>query len=238
MLMTENIVYEDKHIIVCHKPSGIATQTSRLGEPDMVSDIKNYLGNPYTAVIHRLDQPVEGILVFAKTKEAAAELCRQNMEKKYYAAVFADKHEILQIKARNDRHTLINYLLKNGRENTSKVVNKEVKDAKKAELDYHIIDTYDNVEIGNKMAALLEVNLKTGRHHQIRVQMSNAGMPLLGDWKYGSEESMQISRNNNIREICLCAYSLSFTHPFTKKRMDFSIIPRGKSWKTFFPVNP
>lgn len=238
MLMTENILYEDKHIIVCHKPSGIATQTSRLGEPDMVSDIKNYLGNPYTAVIHRLDQPVEGILVFAKTKEAAAELSRKNMDKKYYAVVCSDYNGILQQKVGNEKHTLINYLLKNGKENISKVVTKEVKDAKKAELDYQVISIYDNLEKDGKVTALLEVHLKTGRHHQIRVQMGNAGMPLLGDWKYGSEESIEMSRSLHIKEICLCAYHLSFIHPVTKKRMDSTIVPRGNSWKQFFPVNP
>ena len=176
MLMTENILYDDKHIIVCHKPSGIATQTSKLGEPDMVSDIKNYLSNPYTAVIHRLDQPVEGILVFAKTKEAAAKLGNQNMDKRYYAVVCSKKIDILQQKTGKEKHTLINYLLKNGRENTSKVVTENVKDAKRAELDYQIIKRYDNVEKGDKAALLLEVHLKTGRHHQIRAQLQKRGV--------------------------------------------------------------
>lgn len=231
MLLTEDILYEDKQIIVCRKLSGIATQTAKLGEPDMVSNIKNYLGTPYAAVIHRLDQPVEGILVFAKTKEAAAGLSRQSMDKRYYAVIWTEsKH--------SKKDVLIDYLLKAGKENISKVVSQEIKDAKRAELEYRIIRFYEDMAAGDRMPAMAEVCLRTGRHHQIRIQMANAGMPLLGDWKYGTEDSIAVSRNINMKEIALCAYHLGFYHPLTNKKINVTIIPKGMAFKSFLPVNP
>ena len=260
-LAKEDILYEDNYIIVCRKRAGIATQTARLGEPDLESALKNYWKIPYVAVIHRLDQPVEGILAFARTREAAAGLSRQSagqvMNKKYYAVAMMDKPGggFLTEEVRG-KNILVDYLQRNGRENTSRVVSKDAKDAKRAELTYEVLAEKDGfpgqAESGErgkdagaaqagreirKRIALLRVQLKTGRHHQIRVQMAHAGMPLLGDSKYGSEESKDYSRRMGIKNIALCAYSLDFLHPVTGKKMNFEITPKGNGFCPFFPVN-
>ena len=250
---SNRILYEDNDIIVCHKPAGIATQTARVGQADMVSEITNYLamaakGNaagcgtgkkvghtdgrgPYVGVVHRLDQPVEGVLVFAKTRYAAAELSRQNtenrMEKYYYAVVCGQEFEPDGI--------LTDYLLKDGRTNTSRVVPSEVKDAKKAVLNYRVVTKMAYMEKteaeSSHSIALVEIRLHTGRHHQIRVQMSHAGMSLLGDYKYADAETMKISDRMHIKDIALCAYRLSFLHPRTGKRLQFQIDPESKSFQ-------
>lgn len=267
-LVKEDILYEDSSVIVCRKRAGLATQTARLGEPDLESALKNYWKTPYVAVIHRLDQPVEGILVFARTKETAAALSRQNagqvMNKKYYAAVMLDAPgEAAKMKSgpcpgngraedffvpSGEENILVDYLQKNGKENTSKVVDRGVKDGKRAELVYEVLALKDVVSVqtmlkesgngaGRKQIALLRVRLKTGRHHQIRVQMANAGMPLLGDGKYGSEESKGYSSRMGIKNIALCAYSLEFIHPITGRKMNFEITSNGNGFCSFFPVN-
>ena len=233
-LSKEDILYEDQEIIVCHKTAGIATQTARLGEPDMVSMLKNYLKTDYIAVVHRLDQPVEGILVFAKTKKAAANLSSQNagqtMNKQYYAAVWMPEEE-----AETQKGVLVDYLLKDGKTNTSKVVNAQTPEAKRAELSYEIVKTQKLETDGKK--ALVRIALKTGRHHQIRVQMANAGMPLMGDAKYASEEFKAFSREQRIKNVALCAYRLEFLHPMTGKRMEFQAEPMGEAFRSFLPVN-
>lgn len=253
------ILYEDRDIIVCHKAAGIATQTSRVGQADMVSEVMNHLsrpgggGMPYVGVVHRLDQPVEGILVFARNKSAAAGLSRQitevQTEKYYYAVVCGHSFE--------QQGDLEDYLLKDGRTNTSSVVPPEVKDAKRALLHYEIIaqrnaqvvtgaeeyregqvsgngggrPEYEENTAGECKIALARIRLYTGRHHQIRVQMSHAGMSLLGDYKYADAETAKISKKLQIKETALCAYRLSFLHPVTGKRMDFRIRPEGKCFR-------
>lgn len=228
--MTDSdILFEDKEIIVCRKRAGIPTQTSRIGEPDMESMLKNYLGTPYIGIIHRLDQPVEGLLVFAKTRNAAAKLNAQNkkhiMNKSYYAtAVLSEKAET------GVGHTLTDYLVKDGKENISKVAAESTPGAKRAELSYRIMKTEQAAD--GLWIALVRVGLVTGRHHQIRVQLSNAGMPLLGDKKYGSSVSKDLSRKKGVRDVALCAYRLEFFHPATGREMCFEIEPSGG-----FPVN-
>lgn len=244
--MNQNrILYEDNDIIVCHKPAGIATQTMRVGQADMVSEIANYLTHgkktpdgrklkdatekrpdngigksPYVGVIHRLDQPVEGILVFAKNKQAAADLSRQaageKMKKEYLALVCGRDMQ--------QSGELTDYLLKDGKTNTSRVVPAEVKGAKEARLSYEILWE-------KSPEALVKICLHTGRHHQIRVQMANAGMPLLGDHKYAGEEVLALSDKLGIRETALCAYRLAFTHPKTGKHMQFAIRPEGAAFR-------
>lgn len=223
------ILYEDKDVIVCHKPAGIATQTARVGQADMVSELTNYfkavdtnLKIPlYVGVIHRLDQPVEGILVFAKNKAAAADLSRQAagdvMEKEYLAVVCG--------KSFSRAGELRDYLLKDGKTNLSRIVPPEVKGAKEARLSYEILSE------GPSGTALARIRLYTGRHHQIRVQMANAGMPLLGDRKYAGETTVALSLRLGVREIALCAYRLSFIHPETGKRMRFEIEPEGMAFQ-------
>lgn len=254
------IIFQDEDILVCAKPARVATQTSRVSEPDLVSILKNELykqdrtKEPYLAVIHRLDQPVSGLLVFAKTKAAAADLSgqlqRDSFSKDYLALVskMPEKKE----------DTLVDWLLKDGRTNISCVVPEGTADAKRAELAYEVMDerfvkeltkTAGQMAGGRKSiaipegTALIQVHLKTGRHHQIRVQMSHAGYPLVGDAKYNQEtaggrlnrdtektsESARSERRRSIGsrpgQIALCAYHLKFRHPKTKKNMEFTICP-------------
>lgn len=243
-LKIEDILYEDQQMLIYHKPSGIATQTARLGEQDAVSLVKNYLKEPYAAVIHRLDQPVEGILVFAKTKQAAAALSAaqhgRDMEKKYYAAVSVSMENLKPLSHAPDKRetVLVDYLVKNARNNTSSIAGKNEKDAKRAELSFRIIKVQTQQAADNRIPVLMEVILRTGRHHQIRVQLAHAGMPLLGDSKYGDEASLRMSRSMGIDSVALCACSLTLLHPLTKKKMNVSIVPKGKAFQLFLPINP
>lgn len=236
--MEKNIVFEDEHIIVIYKPAGIATQTARLGQQDMVSELKNYLsgkpeykgkGEPYLGLVHRLDQPVAGILVFAKTREAASSLSRQitngTFHKYYYSVIFG--------KPQKDKGRLEDYLYKDGRANLSLVVKKEFPEAKKAVLDYKLVRTLMALEVRQEVS-LLEIELFTGRHHQIRVQMANAGMPLLGDNKYGTESSRQFSRETGCRNVALYACKLEFKHPYTGKNVCYIKQPEEEIFLPFF----
>ena len=207
-----NILYEDEEVIVCEKPTGVAAQTRRLGQADMESLLKNYRAGkgeqPYIGVVHRLDQPVRGVMVFAKTKEAAADLSRQvqtRMADKFYYAVTDGVPE-------QKKGTLEDYLLRDGKTNTSKVVSKSTEGAKSARLDYE-------VTAQNKTNAILRIQLDTGRHHQIRVQLANAGIPIVGDAKYNFKETMTRSGKG----LLLCSYKIGFKHPKTHKKMEFEI---------------
>lgn len=210
--MNLSILYEDEDIIVCRKPAGVAVQTKRLGQADMESLLKNYrVGKgevPYIGVVHRLDQPVEGVMVFAKTKEAAASLSRQ------IAAKLTDKYYYAMVdgvpKAR--KGTLEDYLLRDGRTNTSAVVKRGTREAKRAELSYEVLE-----QKGER--AILRIRLETGRHHQIRVQLSHAGMPIVGDRKYNFKENMTPSGG----QLALCSYQLGLKHPKTHKNLTFEI---------------
>lgn len=181
--MNLKILFEDTHVIVCYKPAGVPTQTSKIGSQDMVSILKNYLyknqkekKEPYVAVIHRLDQPVEGILVFGKTPFAAKELSAQMQGAgfgKYYQAVVCGKFEEKSGK-------LEHYMVKDGRVNLSKVCDPSIKDAKRAVLFYEVEE--EGLEDGEERS-LVNIKLETGRHHQIRVQMAAAGCPIWGRCK-------------------------------------------------------
>lgn len=221
----ENILYEDKEILVCRKPSGMPVQAAGIGTMDMESALKNYLAQkkpgkmPYLAVIHRLDQPVEGVLVFAKTSGAAGNLSKQIMAGgagKYYLAVTEGKPE-------TPEGTLTDYLKKNGRANMSQAVPANTPGAKKAILHYKVLD---QKEINGKIRTLLKIKLETGRHHQIRVQLSHAGMPLLGDRKYNPSGERGTS-------LGLCSCSLEFKHPKTGKQMKFETEPQGSAFLDF-----
>lgn len=236
--MQKNIIYEDESMIVVHKPAGIATQTARVGQRDMVSEMKNYLSGkpeyggkkePYLGVVHRLDQPVSGILVFAKTKEAAAGLSRQissgRMHKYYYAVVCGVPPA--------EEQQLEDYLYKEGKTNRSLIVKEGFPDAKKAKLSYKKIRTMMILENGQEVT-LVEVRLFTGRHHQIRAQLAHHNMPLLGDSKYGSEDSRFLDREIGCRDVALCAYKLILQHPVTRKEMVFERQPREEIFLPFF----
>ena len=214
------ILYEDETIIVIRKPAGLATQSAKVGEPDAVSELKKYLAengqkNPYIGVVHRLDQPVEGLLVFAKTKDAAAGLTKQlsagTLNKNYYALVCG--------KPDGDSGELVDYLVKE--QSMAKVVPDGTPEAKKAVLQYKVLKRMP------EGLALLDIHIDSGRFHQIRVQMSHAGMPLLGDRKYGSEASVAFSNDVGVKFVALYAYRLEFKHPITKKAMNYELQPEG-----------
>lgn len=219
------ILYEDNDIIVCHKPEGIPVQSARLVQKDMVSILNNYLPEP-VRVVHRLDQPVEGVIVFAKTKKAAAELSRQIAEgsmKKVYQAVCC-----ITEKAQQDLnpeigkiYSLTDYLVKNAKTNTSAVAKQGDKDAKRAELSFTVLDIAFPY-------LLAEIHLKTGRHHQIRVQMANAGLPLYGDRKYHVQQQEFMWGGP-----ALCAASLSFYHPVSGEKLAFKVNPEKEIFSRY-----
>ena len=218
--MKTEIIMEDEHIIICRKPAGIATQTDKIGQKDVLSELKNYLRRPYLGLVHRLDQPVEGLLVFAKTQEAAAKLSKQlathHMNKKYYAVVSGE--------GLADEGILVDYLKKDGKSNTSAVVSQKEKDAKRAELSYRVVKRTEEL-------AWIEVTLVTGRHHQIRVQMAHAGYPLLGDSKYGNDNSVSLTQKYQVKNVALCAYCLEIQHPVTQKKMTYVAKPAADIFK-------
>ena len=210
-----DIIFEDESILVCYKPAGIATQTKSVGEKDMLSLVNNYLaGNneaPTAHVVHRLDQPVEGIMVFAKTAEAANKLTKQITEhtfrKKYYAIINRESFP--------DEGELVDYLVKDNRTNLSKVVKETDPRAKKAILRYRVVEQWDDRK-------LLDIDLYTGRHHQIRAQLASRTAPILGDVKYGG-----VSTGHN---LALCSYFIGFNHPVTGERMGFNVRPKGEEF--------
>lgn len=216
------IIYEDTHVIVCVKPGGVPTQTKKIGCPDMVSILKNHIreqgvNDPYLGVVHRLDQPVCGVMVFAKSKKAAKELSRQLNESgfgKYYRALVEKTPE-------KPEGTLENYMVKDGKTNTSRLCSKDTKDSKIARLRYKIIneDTkmFTKEDYSDSKCVEIAIKLDTGRHHQIRVQMAGMGCPIVGDRKYNPNGKYS-------KSLCLCAYCLSFTHPVTNKQLSFSLI--------------
>lgn len=224
-MIEKNIIYEDEALIVCRKPAGTATQTPVVGQQDMVSMLKNYRAKrkeePYIGLVHRLDQPVEGIMVFAKTKEAAADLSKQVAErdfvKEYYAVT---EGEFTQTEG-----TLVNWLLRDGKTNTSQVVQENTPKAKKACLDYKVLEV--QTDSNKYKESLIQVFLHTGRHHQIRVQLAAAGHPIVGDRKYGKREQKAYE------PLSLCSCRINFIHPVTKKRMDFKIEPTGTRFRGF-----
>ena len=228
-----NILYEDDQIIVVEKPVGIESQSNRTFEPDMVSEVKKHInslspkkGEPYVGVIHRLDKPVGGILVFGKTKEAAGALSKQvsghQMEKKYLAVICG--------KPVDNFGTYVDYLWKDGKNNISKIVDKGITDAKRAELSYRVLEEQEGEE---GPLGLVEIDLKTGRHHQIRVQFSGHGTPLLGDLKYNPAGPKVAGQRN----VALCAWKLAFTHPGNKKKMEFTVKPQGTIFNKFNKIS-
>ncbi len=185
------------------------------GDEDMLTMAKQYIketydkpGNVYLGLVHRLDRPVGGIMIFAKTSKAASRLSNQVREK-----VFKKKYlAVVDAKISQKQGTLEDYLYKDERNNTSKVVDKDKKNAKLAKLDYQVLK-YNEV----KDLSLLEINLHTGRHHQIRVQLANFGHSIFGDQKYGTR--------GKGKQIALWAYQLTIVHPITKEEMVFEDLP-------------
>lgn len=214
--MKTEIIYEDKDILVCRKPAGLAVENAAVGRMDMVSELKNYLRSPYLGVVHRLDQPVEGLLVFAKNPKSAASLSKQlknNILNKEYFAVVCGKPMA-------DAGRLVDYLAKDSKTRMAKVVNKGDSYGKEAILTYSTMQNIDNPSI-----SLLKIQIETGRFHQIRAQLNNAGIPIVGDRKYCNGASREISEATGTKNVALCACSLNFMHPVTNEGLSFEIIP-------------
>ena len=207
------VLYEDNHIIVVIKPYNIPSQSDKTNDIDMLSLVKEYIkekyqkpGNVYVGLVHRLDRPVGGIMVFAQTSKAASRLSESIRNKSFsktYLAVVNGKFE-------KQNGILENYLWKDEALNMSKVVSKDKKGAKLARLTYEVLAEKNDL-------SLVKINLETGRHHQIRVQFSNAGHSLYGDQKYG-KDSMG-------KQIALWAYRLEFKHPVKDEIMKFEALP-------------
>ncbi len=216
------IIYEDKYIIVLHKPAGVATQTKNVAESDLCSYVKNYLNGGYVGLINRLDRQVEGLVLMAKSSSMAAilnrELTEHKMEKSYRARVYIDNANSNVITDSYVR--LSDYIEVDKTKNMSRICDKTVVGGKKGELEYKMtdIETEDEYYIAD-----VDIRLLTGRHHQIRLQLSNIGMPILGDLKYGSDKSVKYSKVHGMTDIQLCAYKLKFIHPSNGVELTFAI---------------
>jgi len=224
------IIFEDRDILVCRKPAGVATQTKRLGQQDMESLLKNYRAKkgetPYIGIVHRLDQPVEGLMVFAKNQQAAAHLSKQVQERvigKYYYALLTHHPDPYRSEG-----VLEDYLITDKKTNFTRAIDWKIwkdspeklpKEAKYAKLEYKLLKT-------TMYKSLFEIKLHTGRQHQIRVQMANVGCALVGDNKYGDGRDGE--------QLALCSYKLEFEHPTKKTTMKFEIQPLGKVFVEFF----
>ncbi len=223
-----NVLFEDNHIIVVEKIVNIPSQGDKTGDIDMMEIIKNYLkekynkpGNVYLGLVHRLDRPVGGVMVFAKTSKAAARLSEQVRNKTFKKAYLV----IANGKMENNKDELTDHLLKNEKANMSKVVDKDKKNAKLAILDYEVLKYDPELDL-----SVLKINLQTGRHHQIRVQLSSRNHSIYGDQKYGGR--------GHGKQICLWAYKLTIEHPITKESMTFKVLPKPiGSWKILEDIN-
>lgn len=219
------ILHEDNHIIVTVKPHNIPSQGDSSGDKSQLDIIKEYIkntynkpGNAFVGLVHRLDRPTGGVMVFAKTSKAAARLSEQirsgEFEKRYLAVTVG--------RPRDSRGRQVNYLIKDEANNMVKIAPALVEGAKRAELDYHLLESYDKL-------SLIEIKLVTGRSHQARVQMAALGCPIYADYKYGAT----IGKGNN---LALWAYSLKFAHPISKQVMVFKVFPPETSPWTYFAV--
>ncbi|MFR8871321.1 RluA family pseudouridine synthase [Paraclostridium sordellii] len=219
-----NVIYEDNHLLVVEKPVNVLSQGDDTNDKDMVNLLKNYLkvkynkpGNVFVGLVHRLDRPVGGIMVFAKTSKAASRLSEQVRNKSFKKTYRA----VLNGNMKKDKDTLKDYLYKNKKTNMVSVVNKNYKDAKDAELSYETISK-------NEKFSMVQVDLKTGRPHQIRVQFSSRNHPLFGDQRYGQH----INKKGD--QIALWSYKIEITHPTTKEKMEFICNPPNNyPWNLF-----
>ncbi len=222
------IFYEDNHILVVEKPVNIPSQGDKTEDTDMLTLLKQYLiekyhkpGDAYVGLVHRLDRPVGGVMVFAKTSKASSRLSEQVRNKTFQKSYLA----IVDGKFEKDKDTLVDYLWKDEKKNTSYVVKASKKNAKEAVLDYEVIKYDEKLNL-----SVVKVDLKTGRHHQIRVQMAHSGHSIYGDNKYG--------KRGQGKQICLWAYKLSFKHPITNEVMEYTDIPEiTGSWKILEDIN-
>lgn len=212
------IISENDHYLVIYKPAGIPVQTSSVRTQDVCSILKNHLKGGYLGVIHRLDQPVEGLLVFAKDKKTAAllsdEVANGKLKKSYVAVTSGEGPEsgtdVCYMKKTSDNLCVIG----------------EGEDFKRAELHYELLGR-------EKETSLYRIEIATGRFHQIRAQMARLGLPLLGDLKYGSDESRAFSEELGISSPALCAYRLFVKDPESGSVKEFGVKPENAAFKLY-----
>jgi 23S rRNA pseudouridine1911/1915/1917 synthase len=215
-----NVLYEDNHIIVVEKKPNILSQSDITGDKDLLTMVKEYVkekykkeGNVYIGLVHRLDRPVGGIMVFARTSKAAKRLNEQIKKHEFNKTYVA----VLDGNLNKEKGKLVNYLYKDERLKKSFVTSKDNKNAKLSELEYEVIGHIN-------CKTIVKINLITGRHHQIRVQLSSRQHSIYGDQKYGGR--------GHGKQICLWAYKLTIQHPISKEEMVFMAVPeKEKSWK-------
>lgn len=218
------IVYEDNHLIIVYKHSGEIVQGDKTGDVPLSEDVKCYLkekyqkpGNVFLGVVHRLDRPVAGLVVFAKTSKALTRLNKMFRDGEVHKTYWA----ITKNLPPQPEGTLTHWLVRNEKQNKSYAYDHEVPHSKKAILKYRLIGQSDHY-------CLLEVNLMTGRHHQIRCQLAHMGCPIKGDLKYGAQ------RSNPDGSICLLAHHVEFVHPVSKQLISLdSPLPEDKLWQVW-----
>ena len=216
MELIKRILFEDNHIIIINKKPGELVQSDKTGDISLSDSIKNYLkiqkkkqGSAYLGVVHRIDRPTSGVLVFAKTSKALTRLNEQfklRLTKKIYWALVDKKFP-------KDCNNLSNWMTRNRKKNKSKAHLNKVPESKFAQLNLKRLKEFEKY-------CLLEIELLSGRHHQIRAQLSSFGFPIQGDVKYGAQ------RANKDKSISLHSKSLSFSHPITKEKLNFGTIPK------------
>lgn len=219
-----NVIYEDNHIILVNKACSEIVQGDKTGDTPLSETVKQYIkekyhkpGNVFLGVTHRLDRPVSGLVLFARTSKALSrlnEMFKTKEIKKTYWAIVKNQPPA-------PAGELVHWLVRNEKQNKSYAYDREVKDSKKAILDYKVIGRSEHYY-------LLEINLQTGRHHQIRCQLAKMGCPIKGDLKYGAQ------RSNPDGSICLHARRIEFVHPVSKEKMSFEApVPESALWKSF-----
>ena len=220
------ILYEDNHIIVVSKPQGVASQPDETGDKDILTQVKEYIkekynkpGEAFVGLVHRLDRPTGGAMVFAKTSKAASRLSEQmrngDFDKTYLAVVCG--------KPRESKAKIVSYLKKDEKTNTALIVPQTTTGAKRAELDYEVLAYNQDTD-----HSLVKVKIYSGRGHQIRVQMKSIKCPIFGDQKYGGENMPKVMLN-------LFATELAFLHPVTKQKLIFRVYPpeTSSAWNEF-----
>ena len=217
-----DILFEDNHLLITNKRPGELSQLDKTGDNSVLEKYKLYLkkkhnkkGNVFLGLVNRLDRPTSGVLILAKTSKALSGINKMLVERKILKKYIA----VVEKKPIRKKNTLINFLKKNQKQNKSYIVDETTKDSKKAILHYTTLKELDNY-------SLLEISLETGRHHQIRVQLSNIGCSIKGDLKYGSK------RSNSDKSICLHANEISFIHPVSKNEIKIKAnTPQNNIWK-------
>ncbi len=237
------VLYEDNHIIIVNKQAGEIVQGDKTGDTPLVETVKQYIkeayakpGNVFLGVVHRLDRPVSGAVIYARTSKALArlnEMFRKNEVHKTYWAI-VERNEKIRMKNeefniddykrnQNSSIRLEHWLVRNEKQNKSYAYDHEVPNSKKAILEYRVLAEGEHYN-------LVEVDLKTGRHHQIRCQLAAVGMPIRGDLKYGAR------RSNPDGSISLCAHSIEFDHPVSHQHVRVEApLPEDKLWASLLP---